>query len=47
MNQAPDDQTMALASGIAACESNQFSRAVDLLCPLGEAQAQYRVAIMA
>jgi len=50
MNQTPDDQSMALASGIAAYESKQFSRAVGLLRPLaeaGEAQAQYRVAIMA
>jgi uncharacterized protein len=39
-----------LASGIAAFESKQFSRAVGLLAPLaaqGQVEAQYRMAIMA
>ena len=50
MNEDPNERSMALGSGIAAYESKQFSRAVGLLSPLaeaGEAQAQYRVAIMA
>lgn len=44
------DQEMALASGIAAFESKQFSRAVGLLRPLadtGNHEAQYRIAVMA
>ena len=49
-NPAHHDQAMALASGIAAFESKQFSRAVGLLRPLadtGNHEAQYRIAIMA
>lgn len=48
-----DDQSgldMDLASGIAAFESKQFSRAAGLLSPLaeqGNLEAQYRMAIMA
>ncbi|MBK1720971.1 tetratricopeptide repeat protein [Thiocystis violacea] len=48
-----DDQAgldMDLASGIAAFESKQFSRATGLLSPLaerGDVEAQYRMAIMA
>ena len=41
---------MDLASGIAAFEAKEFPRAMQLLQPLaekGDAQAQYRVAIMA
>jgi uncharacterized protein len=53
MNQVHPDQDgldMDLASGIAAYESKQFSRAAGLLTPVaesGDPQAQYRVAIMA
>lgn len=44
-----DDNDMNLASGIAAFEAKQFTRAMQLLTPLteeGNAEAQYRVAIM-
>jgi len=44
------NQDVDLASGIAAFEAKQFSRAVGLLSPLAEAgdpEAQYRMAIMA
>ncbi|HYN78796.1 MAG TPA: tetratricopeptide repeat protein [Lamprocystis sp. (in: g-proteobacteria)] len=50
MNQDQGELNMELASGIAAFESKQFSRAAGLLGPLaeqGDPQAQYRVAIMA
>ena len=50
MNQDQGGLNMELASGIAAYESKQFSRAAGLLSPLaelGDVQAQYRVAIMA
>lgn len=50
MSEQFTDQDMELASGIAAFESKQFSRAIGLLGPLaeaGEPEAQYRVAIMA
>jgi uncharacterized protein len=50
MNQDPRGLNMELASGIAAFESKQFSRAAGLLSPLaaeGDPEAQYRVAIMA
>lgn len=50
MSDAPTNVDMELASGIAAFESKQFSRAVGLLSPLaerGEIEAQYRMAIMA
>ena len=45
-----DSLDMDLASGIAAFESKQFSRAAGLLAPLaeqGHAEARYRMAIMA
>ena len=41
---------MELASGIAAFEAKEFSRAMQLLRPLaeqGDPRAQYRVAVMA
>jgi TPR repeat protein len=44
------DHDMELASGIAAFESKQFSRAAGLLSPLaerGDAEARYRIAVMA
>jgi len=50
MSEQITDQDMELSSGIAAFESKQFSRAAGLLAPLaeaGDAEAQYRVAIMA
>ena len=50
MSDKPNALDMDLASGIAAFESKQFSRAVGLLTPLagqGVVEAQYRVAIMA
>ena len=50
MSQDQSGLDMELASGIAAYESKQFSRAAGLLAPLaerGDPQAQYRVAIMA
>lgn len=50
MNQDAIGPNMELASGIAAFESKQFSRAAGLLTPLasaGDPEAQYRVAIMA
>ena len=40
---------MTLASGIAAFEAKQFSRALQLLTPnaqIGNSEAQYRVAVM-
>ena len=43
---APD---MELASGVAAFEAKEFRRAFQLLAPLaahGEAEAQFRVAVM-
>ncbi|MBN2887250.1 MAG: sel1 repeat family protein [Chromatiaceae bacterium] len=46
----PQGLDMTLASGIAAFESKQFSRAGALLGPLaeqGDPEAQYRIAIMA
>ncbi|HHH12861.1 MAG TPA: sel1 repeat family protein, partial [Thiolapillus brandeum] len=45
-----EDREMALSSGIAAFEAKHFVQAAELLEPLaeaGEAEAQYRVAIMA
>jgi uncharacterized protein len=50
MSDEPNSLDMDLASGIAAFESKQFSRAVGLLTPLadqGNVEAQYRLAIMA
>ena len=50
MTDIPGTIDMELASGIAAFESKQFSRAVGLLSPLaerGDIEAQYRMAIMA
>ncbi|MBK1717627.1 tetratricopeptide repeat protein [Thiocystis violacea] len=50
MTDDPTPIDMELASGIAAFESKQFSRAVGLLSPLaerGDIDAQYRMAIMA
>jgi hypothetical protein len=50
MSDPISDQDMALASGITAFESKQFSRAAGLLAPLAEqgvTDAQYRMAIMA
>jgi uncharacterized protein len=50
MSQDQNGPDMELASGIAAFESKQFSRAAGLLSPLasaGDPDAQYRVAIMA
>lgn len=50
MNDASSELDMELASGIAAFESKQFSRAVGLLGPLadqGSVEARYRMAIMA
>ncbi len=44
-----DEQEMALASGIAAFESKQFSRALQLLTPhaqVGNPDAQHRLAVM-
>jgi TPR repeat protein len=44
-----DEQQMTLASGIAAFEAKQFSRALQLLTPnaqIGNSDAQYRVAVM-
>jgi TPR repeat protein len=44
-----DEQQMALASGIAAFESKQFSRALQLLTPhaqIGNPDAQHRLAVM-
>ncbi len=44
-----DEQEMALASGIAAFESKQFSRALQLLTPhaqIGNPDAQHRLAVM-
>ena len=49
MSETFDDRDMAMSSGIAAFEAKQFTRAVRLLSPLaeeGEAEAQYRMAIM-
>lgn len=50
MSHDPNGLDMELASGIAAFESKQFSRAAGLLAPLaeqGNVDAQYRMAIMA
>jgi hypothetical protein len=50
MSHDPSGLDMDLASGIAAFESKQFSRATGLLSPLaehGNVEAQYRMAIMA
>jgi hypothetical protein len=50
MNDNDDGLNMDLASGVAAFESREFSRAAGLLGPLAEAgdpEARYRVAIMA
>jgi hypothetical protein len=44
-----DEQQMTLASGIAAFESKQFSRALQLLTPhaqIGNPDAQHRLAVM-
>ena len=44
-----DEKQMTLASGIAAFESKQFSRALQLLTPhaeIGNSDAQHRLAIM-
>jgi len=45
-----DDESMQLASGIAAFEAKEFRRAWQMLQPLaeaGDAEAQYRCAVMA
>ena len=50
MNETNDGPNIELASGIAAFESKHFGQAASLLGPLaanGDAEAQYRVAIMA
>lgn len=50
MSDVSSDLDMELASGIAAFESKQFSRAAGLLGPLaerGNIEARYRLAIMA
>lgn len=50
MTDTTDGLDMTLASGIAAFESRQFSRASGLLGPLaeqGDPEARYRIAIMA
>ncbi|QIK37753.1 sel1 repeat family protein [Caldichromatium japonicum] len=50
MSNNPTAFDIDLASGIAAFESKQFTRAAQLLSPLaeqGNAEAQYRMAIMA
>lgn len=49
-NSSPDGLDMDLSSGIAAFEAKHFSQALQLLSPLaeqGDAEAQYRLAIMA
>ncbi len=49
MTSYSDDDAMSMASGVSAFESREFSKAMRLLNPFagqGDAEAQYRVAIM-
>lgn len=49
MTDYSDDDAMSMASGVAAFESREFSKSMRLLNPFaeqGDAEAQYRVAIM-